>query len=203
VPAPRALGVLALAGSLRRRSYNRALLAAAVELAPAELLIAVDAVFPRLPLFDEDLEQETGGGPEPVQELRRRVAAADALLVATPEYNQSLPGVLKNGLDWLSRGPAEVLAGKPIAILGASGGPWGTRLAQAALRQTLVAMESVVMPSPALHLRDAARLFDPDGALADEPTRARLAALLRAFAAWSARLGAGAATAEGAPGAGA
>src|SRR5581483_11429227 len=91
---------------------------------------------PALPLFDEDLEPATLGGPDAVRQLRAQVAAGDGLLIATPEYNQSLPGVLKNAIDWLSRPwPDEVLAGKPVAVIGASSGRWGARLAQAALRQ--------------------------------------------------------------------
>jgi chromate reductase len=138
-----------------------------------------------IPGFDADLERATGVGPEPVQRLRMRVKAADGLLIATPEYNHSIPGVLKNALDWLSRpAPEEVLAGKPVAIVGASSGSWGTRLAQAALRQVLYATESLVLPAPALLVRDAAALFDPDGRLVDQGNRERLSALLSAFARW-------------------
>lgn len=177
--------VLALAGSLRRGSYNRRLLEAATELAPQGMVLAIEDELKVLPFFDEDLERETGGGPDAVRRLRRRVAAADGLLVATPEYNHSLPGVLKNAIDWLSRpAPDEVLAGKPVAILGATQGAWGTRLAQATLRQVFTATESRVLPSPALYLRDAARLFDDDGRLVDASTRARLGALLAAFSDW-------------------
>lgn len=179
-----ALRVLALPGSLRRASYNRALLVAAAALAPAGMTIEI-ADAPALPLFDEDLEQATQGGPEAVRRLRAQVAAADGLLIATPEYNQSLPGVLKNAIDWLSRPwPDEVLAGKPVAVIGASSGRWGTRLAQAALRQVLYATEARVLPAPNLYVREAGRLFDVDGRLLDAATRESLAALLPAFARW-------------------
>ena len=111
-----------------------------------------------LPLFDEDLECETSGGPEAVQNLRQAVAAADGLLISTPEYNHSIPGVLKNALDWLSRpAPEQVLVDKPVAVIGASSGRWGTRLAQNALRQVLLAAESVPLPSPTLLLSHRAR----------------------------------------------
>jgi chromate reductase, NAD(P)H dehydrogenase (quinone) len=176
--------VLGLAGSLRRGSYNRRLLDAAVELAPPALSLSPydDAV--ALPLFDEDLEGPHGG-PEAVQRLRRAVAAADALLIATPEYNQSLPGVLKNMLDWLSRpAPDEVLEGKPVSIIGASTGPWGTRLAQSSLRQVLHATGAHVLPGPALYLREAARMFDPAGHLVDEAARKKLRAVLESLAGW-------------------
>ena len=175
--------VLGIAGSLRRSSYNRSLLRAAKETAPEGMAILLEDLAP-IPLFDEDLESATGGGPEPVRRLRDRVASADGLLIATPEYNHSFPGVLKNAIDWLSRpAPEEVLAGKPIAVIGASGGPWGTRLAQGALRQVLYATESLVMPNPALFVREAGRLFDGER-LVDQPTRERLEKLLAAFDRW-------------------
>lgn len=137
------------------------------------------------PLFSEDLEQATGGGGEAVQRLRRAIASADGLLIATPEYNQSLPGVLKNAIDWLSRpAPDEVLAGKPVAVVGASSGRWGTRLAQSALRQVLNATESLVMPRPAMYVREAKALFDAGGRLTDRPTREMLEGMLVAFASW-------------------
>jgi chromate reductase, NAD(P)H dehydrogenase (quinone) len=181
--------VLAIAGSLRRASFNRSLLHAAASLAPAGMTVTVEEGLASIPLFDEDLEAVTAGGPESVARLSREVAAADGLLIATPEYNHSIPGVLKNAIDWLSRESAgEVLAGKPVAVIGASGGPWGTRLAQAALRQVLYATGSAILPAPALFVRDARRLFDDSGTLTDEPTRQRLAAVLAAFARWMDRL---------------
>ncbi len=138
-----------------------------------------------VPLFDEDLERDTGGGPGPVRLLRDEVAAADALLIATPEYNWSFPGVLKNALDWLSRpAPTEVLTGKPVAVIGASAGQWGTRLAQNHLRQVLAATECLVMPSPTLFIRRADRLFDVTGKLADASAQEALAGVLRRFATW-------------------
>jgi chromate reductase len=177
--------VLAIAGSLRRDSYNRSLLRAATELSPPGMRILLDEELASIPPFDEDLERTTAGGPEPVRELRQKTSAADGLLIATPEYNHSFPGVLKNAIDWLSRpAPEEVLAGKPVAVIGASGGPWGTRLAQGALRQVLYATGSVVLPSPALFVKDAGRLFDGAGKLVDQATRERLEAVLLAFADW-------------------
>jgi chromate reductase, NAD(P)H dehydrogenase (quinone) len=176
--------VLGIAGSLRSGSYNRRLLSTAAECAPEGMSVRL-ADLAAIPLFDEDLEQATGGGPEPVRRLREQVASADGLLIATPEYNQSIPGVLKNAVDWLSRPePGAALIGKPVAIIGASGGRWGTRLAQAALRQTLTAAESLVLPQPALYVREAARLFDEDGRLTHDPTREQLRQVLSAFARW-------------------
>jgi chromate reductase len=177
--------VLGIAGSLRRSSLNRRLLEAAAECAPPRIRLSVYDALGTIPLFDEDLESATGGGPETVRHLRDEVAAADALLIATPEYNWSVPGVLKNAIDWLSRpSPDEVLAGKPVAVIGASGGRWGTRLAQGALRQILAATESAVLPAPALFVREAEGLFHASGILADGPTREALATVLARFADW-------------------
>jgi chromate reductase len=181
--------VLAIAGSLRRDGCNSRLLDAAARAAPARMRI-VRHDLREVPLFDEDLERDTGGGPAGVRALREAVAGADGLLIATPEYNQSIPGVLKNALDWLSRpAPAAVLVGKPAAILGASPGRWGTRLAQAALRQVLAATESAVMPAPMLFVRDAAQAFDTNGTLADAAVDASLHRLLDAFAGWIEAIG--------------
>lgn len=178
--------ILAIAGSLRRDSWNLRLLEAAAACAPSGMTITIYRDLALIPMFNEDLEQEThGADPSPVRELRRKVGEADGLLIATPEYNQSIPGVLKNAMDWLSRAaPAEVLAGKPVAILGATSGRWGTRLAQHALRQTLHATESLVMPAPTLFLREAGRLFDDSVELRDETTRDALQAVLHSLDHW-------------------
>jgi chromate reductase len=177
--------VLAIPGSVRSGSYNRLLLKAAGVCAPAGMVVELYGELGMIPIFDEDLEQSTSGGPDAVRRLRLLVGAADGLLISTPEYNHSMPGVLKNAIDWLSRpGPDEVLIGKPVAVLGASGGRWGTRLAQSTLRQVLFATESVVMPAPMLFLRDARDLFDDAGALVHAATRDQLTKLLEAFGAW-------------------
>ncbi len=169
--------VLALPGSIRRGSYNRLLAAAAVELAPPDMTVRVHADLSSIPLFSEDLEREDL--PVAVLRLRDDVASASGLLIATPEYNQSIPGVLKNAIDWLSR--TDVLVGKPVAIIGATTGRWGTRLAQAALRQVLFATGSLVLPGPALFATEAERLFDSDGRLIDPATRTTLAAIMAGF----------------------
>lgn len=183
--------VLALAGSLRRNGYNRRLLQAAARCAPAGTHVDIYDALSDVPLFDEDLEAATHGGPDAVCRLRTAIDAADGLLIATPEYNQSLPGVLKNAIDWVSRpAPEEVLLGKPAAIIGATPGRWGTRLAQAALRHTLAATESRVMPSPMLFVGNAELLFDPEGHLHDVGTLASLRAFMNAFAQWIEHTGA-------------
>lgn len=185
IPAPRPASILAIPGSLRRRSFNRVLVEACVRCAPPGMRVDVYRSLAEIPSFSEDLEAETGGGPESVRTLRMLVRRADGLVIATPEYNHSVPGVLKNAIDWLSRPDDDhVLRGKPVAIAGVSRGPWGTRLAQAALRQILYATESPVLPAPALFLREAERLVDESGRLADPRTEQRLRALLAAFASW-------------------
>lgn len=178
------LRVLAIAGSLRRHSYNRSLLLAAAAMAPTGMEVAVYDRLASIPLFNEDLEAENAAGPESVWRLREEVARADGLLFATPEYNQSIPGVMKNVIDWLSRpGPEEVLEGKPVAVTGITAGRWGTRLAQTALRQTLHATHALVMP-PALFIADAKNHFDESGRLIDTSARESLEELLNSLAAW-------------------
>ena len=181
--APQPFRVLGLPGSLRRSGYNRRLLATAAKISPASLCVEVGDLLD-VPLFDEDLENAHNGAPPGARQLRERVARADGLLIATPEYNQALPGVLKNALDWLSREtPDAVLDGKPVAIAGVTSGRWGTRLAQADLRRVLTACGALVMPAPMLFISDAAQAFDEDG-LRDQRQRDSLSGLLRAFARW-------------------
>ena len=130
---------LGIAGSLREGSYNRALLRAACEETPDGLEIEIfsNGTFKRIPLYNEDVRAT--GDPEPVESLKAAIREADALVIATPEYNHSVPGVLKNALDWASRPPDETpLHGKPVAIMGASTGSWGTVRAQMHLRQFFV-----------------------------------------------------------------
>src|SRR6266513_3588456 len=176
---------LAIAGSLRSGSYNRLLLANARTMTPAYLEIRSYDDLASIPLFNEDLEQRTGGGPDSVKALRVLVVEADGLLISTPEYNQSMSGVLKNVIDWLSRaGPEEVLIDKPIAIMGAAGGRWGTRLAQANLRQVLTATESLVMPQPAIFVAESGKVFSAEGALVNDLVRKQLEGFMQAFADW-------------------
>lgn len=182
--------VLCLAGSLRRDSWNRRLLQAAVTQAPATLQLDVYDALSTVPLFDEDLEQREPAGPAGVRALRAAIAAADGLIIATPEYNHAMPGVLKNALDWLSReSPAgDVLPEKPVAVLGASSGPWGTRLAQASLRQVLHTCGALVMPTPTLFVANAAGRFDADGTLADLAIVQSLQSFTLAFERWMERM---------------
>ena len=178
----RPVRVLTLAGSLRSGSYNRHLLEAAAELAPASLSLHRYDALAAVPMFNEDLEGEAL--PAGVRDLGEAVHASDALLIATPEYNQSIPGVLKNAIDWLSRPACNgALQGRVVGIVGVTVGQWGTRFAQAALRHVLFATESLVAPGSALFLRDAARLFDGQGRLQDPAAREALRRYLGEFAA--------------------
>jgi chromate reductase len=176
--------VVGIAGSLRAGSLNGRLLDAAAELCRGAIDITVYRELSAVPLFNEDLETGPLRGPESISRLRQAVAGADGVLIATPEYNQSMPGVVKNMVDWLSRADPEVLAEKPMALFGATPGAWGTRLAQAALRQTLTACGAIVMPSPQLYLRNAADLLGNDGRFADERAKENLVAFVEAFANW-------------------
>jgi len=180
-PAPRPLRILALSGSLRRGSHHTALLRAAAELAPAGVRIEPYDLRD-VPLYDADEDRD--GGPPPVRALKAAVAAADAVLIATPEYNYGMPGVLKNALDQASR-PAwrSPFAGKPVAVLSASPGSYGGARAQAQVKTTLLALLAEPYPAPELAL-PAIHTRMADGRLADAETRQRLADFVAGFAAW-------------------
>ena len=135
-----------------------------------------------LPHYDADLDVE--GGPEIVREFKARIIAADGLLLATPEYNYSMSGVLKNALDWASRAPERAMQNKPVAIMGATPGRWGTVRSQMALRQMLVFPGCRVLPSPLLQIAGAREHFDADGNLTDALVREQVVSLLEAFATW-------------------
>jgi chromate reductase len=179
---PPGMSVLALGGSLRRNSFNHRVVQAVPTLAPKSLQISVYDELASVPLFNEDLEMPRA--PPGVERLRSAVASAEGMLIATPEYNQSLPGVVKNMVDWLSRGEPVVIEDKPIGILGVTPGAWGTRIAQSQLRHALTACGAIVMPAPQLYLRSAGELFDADGRLIDTRTVDSLAEFLAAFATW-------------------
>ncbi|MFW6028129.1 MAG: NADPH-dependent FMN reductase [bacterium] len=178
--------ILAISGSLRAASYNTRLLRAVEAMAPETLRL--DIITPRgVPLYDGDVEAEHGI-PSIVEELKERVRAADALVIATPEYNFSVPGVLKNMIDWLSRGERQPFNGKHIGIMGASTGPVGTARSQYHLRMTLQGLYAVVMPRPEIFVTRAAGKFADDGTLTDEDTKKVIGIWLKHFEPW-ARLG--------------
>ena len=179
---------MAFAGSLRRRSFNRALIAAAAEVAPSGLSIESIEIG-GLPFYDADLEAE--GDPPAVVEFKSALAGAEGVLIATPEYNDGIPGVLTNALDWGSRLPGRSpLAGKPTMVMGASPSQVGTARAQLHLRQVLSHVQARVLPPPELLVARAHERFDAELRLTDEGTRRLLADLLRRFALWIAREGA-------------
>lgn len=183
------LHILGIAGSLRAGSYNRGLLRAAAGLLPAGVELEI-FLLDDIPLYNADVESE--GVPAPVRTLKERIASADALLIATPEYNYSIPGVLKNALDWASRPPqTSVLRKKPVGIVGASGGRSGTMRSQLALRQVFVFTGSYAMPQPEFLLPDAGQKCDSNGELLDEEMRERLRTFLGAFVEWARMVGRG------------
>jgi chromate reductase len=181
------LRVLGIAGSLRQGSINRRLLAATGELAPAGVRIDI-ADIGGVPLYDGDRDNDRER-PAAVERLRRQVADADALLIATPEYNHSVPGVLQNAIDWVSR-PAgrSPFTGKPVGVMGASPGALGAARAQQQLKLVLMSTLAEVMPHAGVAVGMANEKFDATGALVHEPTRQFLATYLADFTRWIERI---------------
>ncbi len=178
--------VLGICGSLRRGSFNRSLLRTAIELKPQTMAIEV-ADIGQIPLYNEDVR--AAGFPPPVETLRRQIAAADALLFVTPEYNYSMPGVLKNAIDWASRPPDQPFAGKPAAIMGASPGIGGTMRAQYDLRRSCVFLDMHPINKPEVIVAGAAQKFDAEGRFTDEMGKGLIRDLLLALEAWTRRIG--------------
>ena len=177
--------VLGICGSLRTGSYNAAALQAAAAVAPTGITLE-QVGLAGIPLYDEDVR--SAGAPPAVSALAKAIAMADAVLIATPEYNYSIPGVLKNAIDWLSRLDPQPFAGKPVAILGASMGRLGTARAQYHLRQVFVFLDAMVLNKPEVMIAAAHTLVDDSGTLTDETTRKFLADQLVALAAHARRL---------------
>lgn len=183
-PMTEPIRILAFAGSLRQRSWNRGLARAAQELAPDGVRVDVFDLAP-IPLFNQDLEMDP---PEAVKRFKQAITASDAVLVATPEYNYGVPGVLKNALDWASRPAREQpFAGKPVAVMSA-GGRFGGVRAQLQLRQIGHGMGMLMLSRPELIVEKAGEKFDGDGKLTDPAVRDQVRALLEALAAWAQRL---------------
>jgi chromate reductase, NAD(P)H dehydrogenase (quinone) len=176
----RVFNVVGFAGSLRRDSYNRALLRAAAELAPSGLHITIHEL-DGIPLYNADIE--AAGAPPSVVQLRQAIRKADGLLIATPEYNHGVPGVLKNTIDWLSRPPRDsALNGKVAAVMGASPGMTGTARGQSQLRQAFVFTNTHALLQPEVLVGHAHEKFDADGRLVHQATRDFLATFLQRFA---------------------
>ena len=184
--ADRGITVLGISGSLRRGSLNTAALRAAQELAPAGMAVELFEGMRDIPPYDDDLRQE--GYPPAAEAFRARIRAADALLIATPEYNYSVPGVLKNAIDWASRPPEQPFDGKPIAILGVAPGAIGTARAQYHLRQAFVYLNGMVLNRPEVMIGQGPSRFDAEGRLTDAKTREFVAAQLLALRDWTERL---------------
>jgi len=171
------LKIIGISGSLRKDSYNRKALRIAKQLA-LKIGIDVEEIDLKelnLPLYDGDIE--SGGFPDSVKRMRASIKESDVLLIATPEYNHSVPGGFKNAIDWLSTAE-NVLDGKVAAIFGASTGQFGTMRAQQHLRQILTALNVIILPQPQVFIRSAKELFNPDGSLNDLKVQAQLKELV-------------------------
>jgi chromate reductase len=181
----RKISILGFAGSLRKGSYNRALLREALGLMPDDANLEIFEL-EGIPPFNQDLE---GSMPEKVKEFKGKIRAADALLVATPEYNYSVPGVLKNAIDWASRPPGDnSFDGKPIAIMSASTGMLGGARAQYHLRQSFVTLNMHPINKPEVLITFASEKFDNEGRLVDEKAKELVRKLLEALVAWARKL---------------
>src|SRR6185295_12435537 len=177
--------ILGIAGSLRRESYNRAALRAATGLVPEGASIEIFEL-DGIPGFNQDEEQNP---PAKVTELKNKIREADAILFVTPEYNYSIPGVLKNAIDWASRPYGDsAWSGKPAAIMGASVGAIATARAQYHLRQIMVFLNMFPVNHTEVMIGNAATRFDKDGNLTDEDTKDHIRGLLASLVAWTRRL---------------
>ena len=173
--------ILGIAGSLRKGSLNKALLREAVKLAPENIEIEI-ADISEIPLYNGDIEVQ--GTPEAVKVLKDKIRNADALIIVTPEYNYSVPGVLKNAIDWVSRPVTDSpLNNKPLGIMGA-GGMSGTIRAQLHLRQVAIFTNMIDMKRPEVLVQKASEKFDNEGNLIDQPTIQQVKKFLNAFVAW-------------------
>lgn len=178
------VNIVGVAGSLRRGSFNRALLRAATEFAPSRASVQTGSI-EDIPLYNGDVEAE--GIPKAVTRLKERIVAADALLLVSPEYNHGIPGVMKNVIDWLSRPPADikkVFRNRPVAIMGATPGAGGTRLAQAAWLPTLRTLGTRPWFGGQLYVPNAGEAFDDDGRLISEAVQQRLTKFMEGFVAF-------------------
>jgi chromate reductase len=176
------MNVIAISGSLRRASFNTALVKAAQELAPNGMEIDI-ADISEVPPYNGDVQAQ--GFPAQITQLSDQIRQADAVLIATPEYNYSIPGVLKNVIDWLSRIDNQPFDGKAIAIMGASMGNIGTARSQYHLRQVFVFLNGIVMNRPEVFVGGAHEKFDASGTLTDQGTRDFLSKYLVAVHEWA------------------
>lgn len=182
------LKILGISGSLRSGSHNTALLRAAASLAPDSVEIKIYDGLRSIPPYDDDVR--LAGFPEPVEDLREQIRRADALLFATPEYNRSFSGVLKNAIDWASRPPDQPFSGKPALVIGASVGMLGTAAANYQLRQVLSILNVLVVPGPEILVSLAAGKFDEKTTLTHTETGDALARALADLARFARRVSA-------------
>jgi chromate reductase len=181
----RTVNIIGFAGSLRKGSYNRALLRAALELLPKDAKLEIFDL-DGIPPFNQDLENQPS---EKVKEFKAKIRAAEAVLIATPEYNYSMPGVLKNALDTASRPYGDnALDGKPVAIMGASPGMLGTARAQYHLRQSCVFLNMYPLNRPEVMVPFAQDKLDKEGKVSDQKTRGKIRELLESLVAWTNKL---------------
>lgn len=179
------VSILGFTGSLRKGSYNKALLRAALEMVPSDAELKVFEI-EGMPLFNQDLE---GNPPQIVKDFKAQIRGADAILIVTPEYNYSMPGVLKNAIDNASRPYGDnAFAGKPVAMMGASIGNQGTARAQYHLRQSCVFLDMYPLNQPEVMVPFAQDKVDQNGRLTDTKTREKIKELLEALVAWTMRL---------------
>jgi chromate reductase len=179
------ISILGFAGSLRKGSFNRSLLRTAKEVVPQEAeLESFD--LEGIPPFNQDLENQP---PQKVKEFKAKIRAADAILIVTPEYNYSIPGVLKNAIDWASRPYGDnALEGKPVALMGASIGMLGTARAQYHLRQSFVWLNMYPLNQPEVMVPFAQEKFDANGTLTDQKTKEKVKELLESLIRWTKKM---------------
>lgn len=175
------LDIVGLCGSLRKASLNHAALRLAGELMPASMKLDI-VDWREVPVFDGDVLAQ--GVPAPVAALRERIRRADGVLIASPEYNYSVPGGLKNVIDWVSRGDDQPMAGKPLALLSASPGMLGGSRMQYDLRKIMLFLNAATMVKPEVFIGGAGSKFDAEGRCTDEGTRKAVGAQMLAFEAW-------------------
>lgn len=174
--------IIGISGSLRRGSFNTALLREAAAMMPPEATLEIESIH-EIPLYNFDIES-TVGIPEPVARLKEKIAASDGVLIATPEYNNSIPGVAKNAIDWLSRPPDDIpriFGNRPVAVMGVSPGQFGTLLSQNAWLPVLRTLRARFWSNGRLLVPRGGKAFNDNGNLVDEQTRERLRAFVHNF----------------------
>lgn len=173
--------LIGISGSLRKESFNTKLLRAAVELAPEGVSLEMYSIAD-IPLFNEDLEPPAAANyPDAVVRFREAIAKADGVVFVSPEYNYSIPGVLKNAIDWASRGKDSPIIGKPVSLMGATPGPWGTTRMHMAFQPVFHTLNVKAVHKPEVYVANAKDKFDTDGRLTDEAAKKQIVKNLEAL----------------------